>query len=135
MKRSIYSKMWLRIAACGYLFCLSVLKSLYTIPQNIINGVVIVGSILLVLFAIYSTVVPLECEDEMVLALYARANNLSDTITQSGLMVVIVLLCAKNYNSEIVISSAVLVSLLSGLMLLVAIIRAISVFHNSKRGI
>lgn len=135
MKRSIYSKIWLRIAACGYLFCLSVLKGLYTIPQNIINGVVIVGSILLVVFAIYSAVVPLECEDEMVLALYARANNLSDTITQSGLMVVIVLLCAKNYNSEIVVSSAVLISLLSGLMLLVAIIRAISVFYNSKRGI
>jgi hypothetical protein len=51
------------------------------------------------------------------------------------LMVVIILLCAKNYNSEIVVSSAVLISLLSGLMLLVAIIRAISVFYNSKRGI
>ena len=135
MKRSVYSKIWLRIAACGYLFCLSVLKCLYTIPQNIINGVVIVGSILLVVFAIYSAVVPLECEDEMVLALYARANNLSDAITQSGLMVVIILLCAKNYNREIVVSSAVLISLLSGLMLLVAIIRAISVFYNSKRGI
>ena len=135
MKRSVYSKIWLRIAACVYLFCLSVLKCLYTIPQNIINGVVIVGSILLVVFAIYSAVVPLECEDEMVLALYARANNLSDAITQSGLMVVIILLCAKNYNSEIVVSSAVLISLLSGLMLLVAIIRAISVFYNSKRGI
>lgn len=83
----------------------------------------------------HDAVVPLECEDEMVLALYARANDLSDTITQSGLMVVIVLLCAKNYNSEIVVSSAVLISLLSGLMLLVAIIRAMSVFYNSKRGI
>ena len=133
--RSIYSKLWGRVMTCGYLFLLSLLKCLAGVSSATISNIWTAGAIALVLFAIYQAVVPLENEDEMVMILYAKANALSDTITQIGLTFIACLLCVRYYQHDFSIPSEAVVAVITGLMLLVAVIRLISVFYNSRRGV
>lgn len=133
--RSIYSKLLIRVLVCGYLLLLSILKCLNNIPEAAINNILIVVSIILVLLCIYFIIIPLENEDEMVLELYAKANSLSDTITQIGLMTIICLLNAQKYYSNFIVSSELLTAIVSGLLFLVAVIRVLSIFYNSKKGV
>ena len=133
--RSIYSKLLIRLFVCGYLFGLSILKCIQIPLEEAISNTVIVASIILVILGIYFIIRPLEPEDEMVHKLYAKANSASDKITQVGLMVIICLLNVKNYNSYFIISAEVLTAIVSGLLLVVAIIRVLSIFYYSKKGI
>lgn len=133
--RSIYSKLLIRFLVCGYLFGLSILQCIQIPLQDEINHTVVtVANIIFVILCIYSIIIPLEPEDEMVHKLYAKANSASDIITQVGLMLMICLLNVKNYYSHFTISTEVLTAIVSGLLLLVATIRVLFIFYYSKKG-
>ena len=65
--RSIYSKLLIRFLVCGYLFGLSILQCIQIPLQDEINHTVVtVANIIFVILCIYSIIIPLEPEDEMV---------------------------------------------------------------------
>jgi len=133
--RSIYSKLLIRVLVCGYLLVLSILKCLRPVPETAIHNTLMPVSILLVLLAVYFIMRPLETEDEMVRALYAKADSFSDTVTQIGLLALICLLNLDQYNGSLAVSSEVLTVIISGLLFFTAVIRTVSIFHGSRKGV
>lgn len=130
-ERSIYTKLAIRLASCGYLLLLSILN-LNSVPERIISGTVLAGSIVLGLLCIYAMFIPLEKEDEMVEKLYARATGISDNITHFGLILILVI--ANYYNNE-GCSREVISLVISSLLFIVAFIQIVVVYYGSKEGV